>query len=303
MQFGKVPYDASFNYNLPLDHKSVPKVFGGKRTAAPRVFTGGSLWSDEAFKGSIYPANAKTSDYLAYYTKQFNTIELNATHYRIPDEAGLLHWRNTAPEGFVFCPKINKTISHAFDLLPQIDYHNACMQAFDLLGNKLGVCFMQLPPQFSPQRLSELLAFLDQSTTASLAIELRHYDWFTDQASLNTLCNYLYKHDMPLVITDTPGRRDVLHMRLTNRTAFVRYNSHNNDSPDMQRITEWVHRAKTWFDLGLETFYFFVHTSNQARMPLLVSYFIDQLEKTCGIRLAAPVIKDQDAEEPWFSGA
>lgn len=300
MDFGRIKEIDSVNYALPADHKSIAKILGGKKTDSPKAYVGGVLWSDEDFRGTIYPEKAKPGDYVKHYTKQFNTIELNTTHYRVPEPDTFRRWHSLAPEGFKFCPKVNQNISHAGSLLPMIGFHNECNGLFQLLGEKLGTCFLQLPPHFAPNRLPELLEFLDHSDLRDLAIEVRNDNWYNSDADLNLLCNYLYKNNMALVLTDTPGRRDVLHMRLTNRTAFIRFNANNNHPTDKQRMDEWVQKAKSWFDEGLEEFYFFVHTPDQVNMPHLVTYFIQQLQRLCGIKLAPPVIRKRSVTDTLF---
>lgn len=290
MDFGRVKDFAEVDYTLPPDHAGLEKVLGGNPPKKPLVFVGGVLWSDESFVGTIYPQSAKPKDFAKYYCRQFNTVELNLTHYRMPEAAGLQRWRELAPDGFRFCPKVHQSISHAVDLRSMLGYHNACAASFKLLGDKLGMCFLQLPPAFGPAWLSNLLEFIDGSDLRELAIEVRHPDWFAGTPALNGLCNYLYKNNMPLVITDTPGRRDVLHMRLTCKTAFIRFNAHNNHPSDKNRMDAWVLRLKYWFEKGLESVYFFVHTPQQAHMPHLVTYFIQQLKKHCGIELQTPRI-------------
>ncbi len=297
MDFGRVKDIEKINYTLPADHKSIGKILGGNKSTSPKVYVGGVLWADENFVGNLYPATAKPKDFLKHYTRQLNTIELNLTHYRLPEYEKLKRWYNTAPDNFKFCPKVHQSISHANDLLQKIGSHNECCELFTLLGDKLGTCFMQLPPQFSPQRLNELLEFLDNNNLRNLAVELRHPDWFKTDAELKTLCNYLYKNNLSLVLTDTPGRRDVLHMRLTNKTAFIRFNANNNHYTDRQRIDEWMNRFKIWFDNGLETLYFFVHTPHQVIMPQLVNYFINQLRQVCEIKLSPPVINNDSVSE------
>jgi len=258
------------------------------------------MWADEGFKGLIYPEKAKAADYVKYYAKQFNTIELNATHYRIPDADTFKRWYDVAPAGFKFCPKVNQEISHAGNLLPMLSFHNQCNDLFQLLRDKLGTCFMQLPPQFGTSRLNELLEFLDHSDLRNLAIELRHESWYRQEAELNQLCNYLYKNGMSLIITDTPGRRDVLHMRLTDKTAMLRFNANNDHPTDRTRMDEWVQRFKTWFDHGLEELYFFMHSPDQRFMPQLVSYLIRQMQQVCGISIAPPVIRQNTEPETLF---
>lgn len=290
MRFGEGDPTIVTDYSLKEDHPGLEKVLGGNASIRQDVYTGGVLWADEGFKGLIYPPKAKPGEYAGYYTRQFNTIELNSTHYHMPVPETLLRWRDTAPEGFRFCPKINQEISHAHNLLPMIGFHNACSRLFEQLGNRLGPCFMQLPPHFSTQRMQELITFLDNSELQNLSVELRHESWFKGGTEFNQLCNHLYRNHMGLVITDTPGRRDVVHMRLTSRFAFVRFKAANIPELDRQRIDAWLLRTKTWFGKGLEAFYFFIHTSNKTDMPVLTQYFVRRLEEVCGIRIAPPVI-------------
>lgn len=297
MQFGRLEQGSTGDFSLKQDHKNLEKVLGGTRVNDPKVYVGGVLWADERFKGIIYPTRAKASDYVKHYTSQFNTIELNATHYRIPSPETLIKWKETAPSGFKFCPKINQAISHANLLGESIGLHNESAKLFGLLEEKLGPCFMQLPPYFSPRRLSELVEFLDNSELRHLNIELRHEDWFKEDTALNYLCNFLYKNQMSLVITDTPGRRDVVHMRLTNRTAMIRFKAVNQTDIDRRRMHVWILRAKNWIEKGLEEFYFFIHTEDKSHMPYLAVYFIETLEKETGIALKAPFIF-KTGEEP-----
>lgn len=67
-------------------------------------------------------------------------------------------------------------------------------------------------------------------------------------------------------------------MRLTNKTAFIRFNANDNHPSDKIRIDNWINRAYNWFQIGLKIIYFFIHTPNQINMPHLVAYFIKSLQ-------------------------
>lgn len=300
MDFGRTKEIDSVNYTLPQNHIGVEKVLGNIKFANPKVYVGGVLWSDKGFVGTIYPHRAKAINYSKYYTRQFNTIELNLTHYRIPEIQKIQKWYEESPNAFRFCPKIPQAISHSGNLAETIDYVNEFQQTIKAFQHKLGMCFLQLPPHFAPNRLNELLSFLDRCSIRNLAIELRHPDWFTEKLALNVLSNYLYKNNMTLVLTDTPMRRDVLHMRLTNKTAFIRFNANDKHDSDYKRINEWIKRLYTWIQLGLETIYFFIHTPTQTNMSELVTYFIQQLKKECGITLTPPKIKTIEIDNKLF---
>ncbi|MDI9339426.1 MAG: DUF72 domain-containing protein [Sediminibacterium sp.] len=294
MDFGRDVDISTVHFGLPPEHPGSIKVLGGTKRKDIKVYVGGVLWSDESFTGVIYPAKAKPKDYARYYCRQFNTIELNTTHYRLPEADHIKKWQNDAPETFRFAPKVPQVISHSGDLLQMVDFMNEFGTLVSHFGKRLGYTFLQLPPHFAPKRLQELLEFLDRSALRQLAIEVRHPDWFGEQPALNQLCNYLYKNQMPLVITDTPGRRDVLHGRLTHTVTLIRFNANDRHSTDYSRIDEWVERLNNWFNQGLETVYFFIHTPHQINMPELVSYFIKQLKQVSGIHLQSPKITQPD---------
>lgn len=291
MDFGRITDTSRVDYTLPPDHKSVKRVLGGIKADEPQVYAGGVLWANPEFVGTIYPKGTRPGDYVRWYAKQFNTIELNATHYRMPELSVIKGWRDAAAKGFKFCPKVHQEISHSEDLMTMIGLHNDHAKRLNALESKLGTSFLQLPPSFSPDRMNELLRFLDKSILKSMAVELRHPAWFSNEAALNTVCNFLYQHQLPLVLTDTPGRRDVLHMRFTTKTLFVRFNA-NNQPDDKLRIKAWLERAAVWFGQGLETFYFFIHTPKQLTTPVLTAYFAEELYRTCRISIERPVFNE-----------
>jgi len=297
MDFGRTDNLDAIDFALPPCHKSVEKVLGSIKCIKPQIYVGGVLWSDENFKGTLYPERTQSKDYAKQYTKQFNTIELNLTHYRLPEKEKVQKWYEESPSDFKFCPKVHKDVSHSTNLLYTLDYFEEFNQLVKQFQHKLGTCFLQLPPHFAPNRLNELLDFLDKSNLRNLAVELRHADWFKESMALNTLCNYLYKNNMVLAMTDTPTRRDVLHMRLTNKTAFIRFNANDKHPSDYTRINEWIQRLQHWLQLGLETVYFFIHTPSQLYMPDLVIHFIQQLKKECGITIAPPKMRSVSGQQ------
>jgi uncharacterized protein YecE (DUF72 family) len=256
MDFGRIENLEQVDFTLPADHPGIAKVLGGKPSAVPKVYVGGVLWASDSFPGTIYPPKARPADFVKHYTQQFNTIELNATYYRMQSAETFQRWANTAPAGFKFCPKVHQDISHANDLLSVADLHRQHSQLLQALGDTLGTVFLQLPPHFSPGRFPELVGFLEQNSLPGMALELRHAGWFSNTEALNALCNVLYKKGLGLLFTDTPGRRDVLHMRLTGKTAFVRFNAHNDHFGDEAQIDAWIDKANHWFSLGLENFIF-----------------------------------------------
>lgn len=99
------------------------------------------------------------------------------------------------------------------------------------------------------------------------------------------------------VITDSSGRRDVIHMRLTAPVAFIRFVANNGHPTDFLRIDAWAERLKTWIDKGLHEIYFIVHSHNEIHAPELVHYTIEEFNKKCGTTLKPPrLLKDNESK-------
>src|SRR5262245_35026499 len=117
MDFGKLPSVDNVDFSLPPEPIQNAEVLAAlTKPAKPAIYLGSTGYNKKAWVGHWYPSGAKDKDFLRYYGTQFNTIEHNATHYRIPDDATIAWWRDETPADFRFCPKIPQTISHARDL-------------------------------------------------------------------------------------------------------------------------------------------------------------------------------------------
>ncbi len=289
MEFGRVNSLEGIDFSLPKDHVGISKVLAKGVSKNLQVYCGCPIWTEKAWVGTIYPNSAKASEYLKYYAQQFNCIELNGTHYQIPDAITLNKWKSFATDEFKFCPKVPQIISHAKDVSKMGDAFQQFLENMLLLDNYLGPVFLQVSPSFTDKQIQQLIQLLDSKTLPiEIAIELRHASWFEENQAFNDLCNYLYKHNMHTVITDTAGRRDVIHQRLTSKTAFIRFTANDLHPTDYQRLDDWIKRLCTWIDSGLEQLYFFMHIPNKSLCPQLVQYFIQGLNAAAGLKLEVP---------------
>ena len=66
---------------------------------------GTSGWSYPSWRPGFYPAEATPADFLRFYATQFDTVELNATKYRLPSEEQFRSWAAQVPDGFRFAVK------------------------------------------------------------------------------------------------------------------------------------------------------------------------------------------------------
>ncbi len=290
MDFGKLLDISRVDFTLPPTHPdTLPLLRQAGTYTKPQVYVGLPVWVNKAWVGKYYPPRMHEKESLLWYGRQFNTIELNSTHYHIPSPDTIDRWRNTVPHGFKFCPKFPQLISHEAALRSTHDVTAAFCEAIAGLEDKLGEAFLQLPPYFAPNQLPDLeafLAFIPESIP--ITVELRHEGWFTDNVANLELFEVLEKYRVGTVMTDVAGRRDMLHMRLTTPSAMIRFVGNGLHPTDYTRIDAWVERLKEWFDNGLKQLYFFVHEPDNTLAPELETYLVAQLNKVCGFDLKPP---------------
>lgn len=290
MEFGHLQNIENINFTLPSDNAGTIKVLGGVKANKCSVYVGCPIWAEPGFVGKIYPGKAKSKDYPKYYSHQFNSIELNISHYKSLDQDTVEHLIDVTSSDFKFFPKVNKIISHTPFIKQNADYMKELMANNQHFKQKLGIPFLQLPPNYDSTKLDDLLSFCDDAALSRCAIELRHESWFKNEIILKHLCNYFYKNNLTLLQTDTAGRRDVLHQRLTTKTALIRFVANDLHATDYVRMNEWITRLKHWIDNGLEEVFFFIHTPTHNLMPELAIYFITEFNKKTGMNLRLPKI-------------
>jgi len=303
MKFGKLQDISKVDFTLPPDPQNNKKVFDGLSPVLnPEIYIGCTGWSMKEWVGRVYPKGTKTKDYLQHYGKQFNTIELNTTHYRIPTVEMVQKWYAETPADFRFCPKIPQTISHRNDM----GLTDGTLQLFcdSIIGlrEKLGCCFMQMPPYFELKDLARLRLFLDNfPKEIPLAIELRHESWFEHEQNFARVIELLQQYGKAIVITDVAGRRDVLHNSLTNHIAMVRYvgNAGATDlhPTDFERLDTWALKIKEWTEKGISEVYFFTHEPDNLLAPEAAEYFTKAIQKNMSAITRGPEFIDENAGE------
>lgn len=284
MKFGGVDNPEEVDFTLPMDHPGTTQLLEG-RDQLQEVFVGCAKWNRQDLK-KFYPRGTK--DELAYYATQFNSIELNATFYNHFREEQIEKWVEKTPDDFKFFPKVHRIISHVRRLNnveESIEMYASNIRAF---GDKLGMCFLQLHDNFKPKTMERLVNAVEfWPKDIPLAIELRNTEWFNDEAVAEEVYQLFEAHGVSNIITDTAGRRDLLHMRLTTPDVFVRYVGANHES-DYGRLDDWFDRIKDWKANGMKNLYFFVHQNLEKESPVLSAYLIKRLNEELGMSVTMP---------------
>jgi len=146
-----------------------------------KIFAGMSGFSYPKWKGSFYPADARTGDLLQHYARKLATVEINNTFYRFPTEPVVDQWKTQTPEDFQFALKAHRRVTHQMKLSPGTGVRiQEFVQRCSVLGSRLGCILFQLPPDFErdDSRLATLLDSLPDGPR--FAVEFRHSSWAAD---------------------------------------------------------------------------------------------------------------------------
>jgi len=302
MDFGKLQDISGVDFTLPSDHPFTAQTLASShRTSPPQLYIGPPIWANKDWVGKVYPYNAKEKDFLHHYTRQFNTIELNVTHYQIPTDNMISRWKEEAVKGFKFCPKFPQAISHDRQLIGTEDLTAQFCNAVLQLGDNLGRTFLQLSPSFEPKQLKNLERYLKSlPKDFPVSVEFRHQDWFAKPAIWQQTCEMLASLNVGTVMSDVSGRRDVLHMSLTTPNMMLRFVGNELHPTDYTRADAWCDRINGWVEKGLQNIYIFIHCGDNKYAPELTHYWIKKLKNCADLRIQEPKILPQVVQGSLF---
>ncbi len=215
------------------------------------VRIGTSGWTYDHWKGIFYPEDQPKAKWLEYYTRKFDTVELNSSFYRLPKETTFKNWFTRTPEGFLWSLKVSRYITHIKRLS---DVNEALQRFYDraaLLGSKLGPLLFQLPPSmvYDTRLVQTLLAQLDPCYRH--VIEVRHPSWLNRE-----FFRQIQDNNTAFCISDTAGRYPYGE-EITADFVYIRLHGSKKlyaSEYTMEELEEWAKKIVAW---GRETFVYF----------------------------------------------
>src|SRR5215472_1174411 len=144
------------------------------------IWFGTSGFSYKEWRPKFYPDGLSEKQFLQYYSRQLNSVEIDYTFYRMPSSKTIDAWNAATPEHFKFTLKASQQITHRQRLKTPSDALDYFMNVVPGLGNRLGMVLFQLPPFFKcdVEKLETFLAVLPRGVPA--AFEFRHDSWFKE---------------------------------------------------------------------------------------------------------------------------
>lgn len=166
------------------------------------------------WRGLLYPEGLAQKRWLERYARFFDTVEMNATFYRLPAPETVARWRDATPPGFTFAVKGSRYLTHLKRLLDTGEGLLRFFRPVSRFGPKLGPVLWQLPPRFKPDH-DRLDRFLTRLPPLRHAIEFRDPDWYSEET-----CAVLDRHGVAFCEHDNVKREPP---RLTGRFRYVRF--------------------------------------------------------------------------------
>lgn len=224
------------------------------------VHVGTMGWSYDFWKGSFYPENLDSSEFLAYYSSKFDTVEVDSTFYRIPRKETVTSWKEQTPKGFVFSLKFPRVITHVKMLKDCEEETRVFLERAELLEEKLGALLLQFPFSFRAERIPLLKQFLENLPKKHrYVVEVRNKQLLNDD-----FFSMLRDNDVALAWVDSVSMP--LTTEVTSNCLYVRWEGDRKKvngtlgKTELDRTNDtkqWAKKLKTFINKQTEVFGYF----------------------------------------------
>lgn len=206
------------------------------------LYLGTMGFSYEDWNSVFYPSEMDPRDYLSYYSRIFNSVEIDSTFYGAPPVSTIKRWALQTPETFKFSLKVPRKITHELKLMDAWGYFIEFVDRIQELGGRLGVILFQFPPSFKADQMDAMTEFLARLPAGlRFAVEVRDSSWYS---AANEFASMLRDVKVTWAAIQYPGLPEIIHLTGTQR--YIRwigqhgsYTHHNQErvdrTPDLQR--------------------------------------------------------------------
>lgn len=225
-----------------------------------KCYVGTSGWSFPHWKGILYPEELPPSDWLNYYSGNFNCVEVNSTFYRSFSASTYRKWARSVPEDFKFILKLPQEITHKERLAGVRNEILDFLNRLSPIAEKVALILMQLPPSYKVvlSNFEESISLIREKFP--LAVEFRNKYAFSEE-----VLDILVEHNCCFVNPDSPSSNlqtlttnDMLYLRLHGRRAMYKSSYTDNELEEVSEILfsmrERIKSAYVIFNNGMEGF-------------------------------------------------
>ncbi|KAA3599252.1 MAG: DUF72 domain-containing protein [Calditrichaeota bacterium] len=254
-------------------------------------FIGCPIWSNKDWVGNFFTTKAKPKDFLKEYSNVLNTVEGNSTFYGLPKIETFLKWKEESQSNFKFSFKFPQSISHNRRLVGTEQETTRFLRTVEVLEDKLGILFLQLPPFFDKSNFTTLESFLRRLPKSfTFAIEVRHKDFFDESENEIRFNELLEELGINRVMFDTQTLHSIRSNEIsvleaqrkkpkvverivsTAENPFLRFVGYNEVEPNLPRLNYLANFVAKWIDEGKKPF-IFMHSPTDLFAPQICKEF------------------------------
>jgi uncharacterized protein YecE (DUF72 family) len=217
------------------------------------IHIGTSGYHYKHWLGAFYPLDLSVAEMLTFYSRYFDTVEINNSFYRLPSSSAFEGWYKATPDNFCFAVKASRYLTHMKKLKdPESGLSNFLPRTLTL-KEKLGPIVFQLPPRWraDPARLEEFLTALPGGHRYSF--EFRDPSWHT-----KAVYDLLKRYNAAFCIYELAGFQSPLE--LTADFSYTRLHGPKEKayqgSYTRSSLVEWADRICAWRSLKAAYIYF-----------------------------------------------
>ena len=240
--------------------------------SSPKYYIGTSGWHYDHWRGLYYPEGLPKPKWLEFHARQFNTVELNNSFYRLPSEKAFSTWWNSTPDEFVFAVKVSRFITHIKRLKNLGTALENFLSRATFLQNKLGPLLYQLPPNMKRNDtvLESFLSALPQE--CQHVFEFRNESWIDE-----SVFRILERYNAGFCASDMPG----FHCPLVATSGFAYIRFHGSERLysscyTNEELLQWAERI-TVLGKNLKAIYIYFNNDAEAfavkNAMTLMNYF------------------------------
>ena len=260
------------------------------------------MWSCGDWADVVYPAKTAKREFLAWYSRMFNCVEGNSSFYATPSPELAARWAKESADGFQFCLKFPRSISHERQLVAANQETSEFLETIETLAShdRLGTTFLQLGPDFGPSRFAALREYLQNLPKEfRWAVEVRHFNWFDqagNEARLNGLLTDLnidrcLFDSRPLFqsaasddierISQSRKPKSPVRQTVTSDRPMLRIVGRNQVELTQKYVDQWATIVHGWIRDGLRPT-IFTHAPDDRFAPSFARLFYDALVTAAG---------------------
>ncbi len=168
------------------------------------LYIGTSGFSYDDWKGAFYPSKMASKDYLEFYARHFNALELNFSYYRMPKAEQARQMLSKSGERLEFVVKAHREMTHEISERSLKEAAPSFLEGISpfISADRLGGILIQFPQSFhydTEQRVY-LKSLIESLSPNPLFVEFRRKSWLKE-----SVFKTLREMEVGLVCVDEPA--------------------------------------------------------------------------------------------------